>query len=280
MHKVPEAELQANERLFGTRQPVALVTGSCAPRVGRSVAEYLHERGFQLVLHSRQRDTISTAAHQAWLQSGRKTELIVGDVGDEDCVKNWVKQVVGTCGRIDLVVSSAAIWEPKALEKLTSDDYQNFFRANALGTALLNQVFGLKMVEQEFGGAIINIGDWSVVRPYRDFAAYFPSKEAVIGITHSMAVELALRNPRVRVNAILPGPVLLDEAISKDRREKIVSECLLKREGTPDDVARGVHFLATSPFITGVCLPIDGGRTIYAGPSADASAHPRVRTSS
>jgi pteridine reductase len=122
----------------------------------------------------------------------------------------------------------------------------------------------------------VNIGDWAVVRPYRDFAHYFLSKGSIGALTKSMAIELACRNPRIRVNAVLPGPVKMAAGISEQRVQKIVSECLLRREGTADDVAQAVLFLATSPFVTGICLPVDGGRSIYAGPSADPIAHPDV----
>jgi pteridine reductase len=95
-------------------------------------------------------------------------------------------------------------------------------------------------------------------------------------MTRSLAVELACRNPRVRVNAVLPGPVMLAEGISEERRQEIIEDCLLKRLGTARDVAEAVYFLATSPFVTGVCLPVDGGRTIYSGSGSDSVAHPKM----
>jgi pteridine reductase len=81
-----------------------------------------------------------------------------------------------------------------------------------------------------------------------------------------MAVELAARNPRVRVNAILPGPVLFPDDLSEAERTQIVEATLVKRPGTPDDVAGAVVFLIENSFITGVCLPVDGGRSIFAPP--------------
>jgi pteridine reductase len=93
-------------------------------------------------------------------------------------------------------------------------------------------------------------------------------------MTRSLAVELATRNPAVRVNAILPGPVMLDPSISTEKAYAIREQCLLKRHGQPEDVAHAAYFLATHEFITGVCLPVDGGRSIYAGHSTDAIAHP------
>ncbi|GIW99960.1 MAG: oxidoreductase [Pirellulaceae bacterium] len=263
------------EEQFGTRHPVAFITGSTKPRVGRGVADMLAQCGFRIVLHGHTRPADEPPPSD--LLAGCPPELVVyGDVAEEQLVRHWLQQIDEQCGRIDLVVHTAAIWQPCPLERLQAADYEKMFRVNALSTALICQHFGLRMSDQPTGGAIVTIGDWAVRRPYRDFAAYFTSKGAVPTITQSMAVELALRNPRVRVNAILPGPVKLSDSLPAERRQAIVEESLLKRVGSPDDVAWAVLFLALSPFVTGVCLPVDGGRSIYAGPAADPVAHPDV----
>lgn len=266
----------ANQLLFGTESPVAFITGSGVARVGRCIAEHFRDRGFQIVLHAHRSIEEAEKTVATWNRDGHSTSLVVGDVSDEATVKRWRSEVDSRYGRIDVLVNAAAIWEPIALENATAADFEHYFKVNALGIALTNQLFGLMMTKQAHGGAIINVGDWATLRPYRDFAPYFPSKSAVVGITQSMAVELATRNPKVRVNAILPGPVMLAEEVSEQRRLRIVTESLLQRAGTPEDVASAAVFLATSPFITGVCLPVDGGRSIYAGPSTDQIAHPKI----
>lgn len=118
------------------------------------------------------------------------------------------------------------------------------------------------MVNQEHGGAIVNLGDWSVARPYLDYAAYFPSKGAIGALTRDFAIELAARNPRIRVNAVLPGPVMLPPDLPQAEREAAIKGTLARREGNPQHVAEAVVFLAEHDYITGVCLPVDGGRTI------------------
>ncbi|MCR9294720.1 MAG: SDR family oxidoreductase [bacterium] len=259
-----------NERVFGTQTPVAFVTGSASPRVGRVIADYLEANAFQTIRHGRSKPNPS---------DGKQRFALSGLVQDEPTVEGWLREIVDRFGRIDVVVNSAAIWDPKKLEDTTAEDFEHFFRVNCLGVALVCKHFGLQMCRQASGGAILNIGDWAIARPYRDFAAYFPSKGGLPAMTRSMAVEFAERNSKVRVNAVLPGPVLLAEGTSQEKREKIISECLLRREGTAKDVAEAVHFLATAPFITGVCLPVDGGRSIYSGSSADAIAHPNYHPS-
>ena len=265
-----ESTEQRNQRVFGTDRPVALVTGSFAPRVGNVIAQHLCQQDFQVIAHRhRVRPTDAPS------EIGFNPALIVaGAVEDEATVADWKEQIIQHFGRVDLLVNSAAVWKPLELEKTTAEDFESQFRVNTLGIGLTCKHFGLAMASQPAGGAIVNIGDWAVERPYRGFAAYFASKGTIATLTQSMAVELATRNPKVRVNAILPGPVMLADEIDDQRRERIVRECLLQREGTPHDVAEAALFLATNQFVTGVCLPVDGGRTIYAGPSADPIAHP------
>jgi pteridine reductase len=172
------------------------------------------------------------------------------------------------------LVNAAAIWNWKRLEETTAEDVTRQFEVNSLGTFLCCQAAGLQMVKQSSGGALILIGDWAVHRPYPDFAAYFIGKGSIETMTRSMAIEFASRNPAIRVNAILAGPVMLDDSISEDKAISIANQSLLRRQGKPEHVAQAAHFLATHEFITGVCLNVDGGRSIYAGHSADAIAHP------
>jgi pteridine reductase len=120
------------------------------------------------------------------------------------------------------------------------------------------------MVAQPSGGCIINLGDWAEIRPYPDYSAYFPSKGGISVLTRNFAVELGLRNPNIRVNAILPGPVLLPEDLPQAERNEVIASTLVKREGRPENVAQAVLALIENDFITGVCLPVDGGRSVYA----------------
>ena len=89
-----------------------------------------------------------------------------------------------------------------------------------------------------------------------------------------MAVELASRNPNIHVNGIHPGPVMLDQRVSEERAQRILQSSLVKRLGRPEDVAHAAYFLATQSFITGACLPVDGGRTIWAPNETESVAHP------
>ena len=94
-----------------------------------------------------------------------------------------------------------------------------------------------------------------------NYAAYFAAKGAIPTLTRALAVELAHRNPRVRVNAVLPGPVSLPTEMTAAERQRVIEATLAKREGSPRDVADAVVFLLQNTFVTGVCLPVDGGRS-------------------
>jgi pteridine reductase len=121
------------------------------------------------------------------------------------------------------------------------------------------------MVAQPSGGTIVTIGDWAVARPYLDYGAYFISKGAIPTMTRMLAVELAHRNPAVRVNCIQPGPVLIPAGVSQAERDRAIAGTLVRREGRPEHIAQAVLFLVDNDFVTGVTLPVDGGRTIAGG---------------
>ena len=160
------------------------------------------------------------------------------------------------------LVNCAAIYAPLPLEEVTADEVRKYFEVNTLGTFVCCQHAGLKMAAQESGGVIVNIGDWAIARPYAGYAAYFPSKGAIPALTRMFAVELSQRNPQVRVNAILPGPVIFPRDMPEAEREAVIAATLVKRAGTPQNIAQAVLFFVENDFVTGVCLPVDGGRTL------------------
>lgn len=259
------SEMMDCEQLFGVRDPVALVTGSGAPRVGRVILEALAAAGFRSVVHANSsRDAAESLVEELRRRHARPAAVVVGDLRDESVVASVFEQIDEEFGRLDVLVNSAAIWESKPLEEVVAEDVRRHFEINALGTFLCCQAAGRRMQRQPHGGAIVNIGDWATVRPYLNYAAYFPSKGAVETITRNLAVELAERNPRIRVNAVLPGPVMLPNDLPPEEKQAAINATLVKREGSPDNVAQAVLALVGNDFITGACLPVDGGRSIYA----------------
>ncbi len=244
---------------------VALVTGSGKRRIGNAVIELLAARGYHVAIHYHRSAADAQQTALRLTEQGLRAQAFQADVTDEASVDRLLEQTLDYFGRLDVLVTSAAIWEPKRLEDVTPADLRRFFEVNTVGTFLCCQKAGLIMVRQPEGGAIVTIGDWATARPYPNYAAYFPSKGAIPTLTRALAVELALRNPAVRVNCILPGPVLLPPELSEAERRQAIAGTLVQREGRPEHVAHAVLFLVENDFVTGVCLPVDGGRTICGG---------------
>jgi NAD(P)-dependent dehydrogenase (short-subunit alcohol dehydrogenase family) len=254
--------------------PVVWVTGSGAPRVGRTVAEYFARYRYRVALHSHRSIGQADEVAGEWIGRGVDCMVTQGDICDMNAMQSAVDSIISTFGRLDATVHCAAIWDWKPLEETTSEDVRRHLEINTLGSYHVAKTSGLAMVKQSSGGALVLIGDWAVARPYPDFSAYFAGKGAIETLVRSMAVEMGTRNPSVRVNGILPGPVMLDPSIDPRAAETIRRACLLQRHGSPEHVAAAAYFLATHEFITGACLPVDGGRTIWSGVETDRIAHP------
>lgn len=244
---------------------VALVTGSGKRRIGNVIASALAGRGYHIALHYNRSADEARATAAELEASGVRAATFQANVADENDVARLIDDVQKTFGRLDVLVTAAAVWEPKPLEEVTAADVRRQFEINALGTFLCCQRAGLLMAKQPEGGVIVTIGDWAIARPYPNYAAYFVGKGAIPTLTRTLAVELAQRNRAIRVNCILPGPVMLPENLSEHEVKGAVAGTLLKRPGKPENVAQAVLFLIENDYVTGVCLPVDGGRTIAGG---------------
>lgn len=245
-------------------QNVALVTGSGKHRIGYYIVEALARRGYALAIHYR---TSATEANQAVDEyRGRSVQAIAiqADLSKEKEVQTLMRTTLDRFGRIDLLVTCAAMWDKKPLEEVTAADLRQNFEVNTIGTFLCAQQAGLAMVKQKQGGCIVTVGDWATHLPYVNYSAYLASKGAIPTITRTLAVELGTRNPAVRVNCILPGPVMLPPNLPETERRQAISGTLVQREGKPENIAQAVMFFLDNDFVTGVCLPVDGGRSVFA----------------
>jgi len=247
------------------QQKVALITGSGKRRVGNSVAAALAARGYSIAVHFNRSAEEAERTVAELNERGADAAAFQADMAVEADVERLFDQAAERFGRLDVLVTAAALWEPRPLEEVTAADVRRQFDVNTLGTFLCCRRAGLLMAEQAEGGVIVTVGDWATQRPYADYSAYFASKGAIPTITRTMAVELARRNPNVRVNCILPGPVMLPSDLSEMETKGAIAGTLLKRAGRPENVAQAVVFLVENDFVTGVCLPVDGGRSIGGG---------------
>jgi pteridine reductase len=244
--------------------PVALVTGSGRQRVGAVVARALGQWGYSVAVHYHRSAEAADQTAGELRAAGVEAEVFAADVSDEDQVERLFGQVLQRFGRLDALVTAASVWQSQRLEEVTAEDLLAGFRVDALGTFLCARRAGLIMAGQAEGGAIVTIGDWAIQRPYLDHAAYFVAKGTLPTLTRMLAVELAHRNPRVRVNCIQPGPVLFPPDTSAREQQELIESTLVKRGNCPESIALAVKFFLDNPFVTWVCLPVDGGRSIYA----------------
>jgi len=239
---------------------VALVTGG-GRRVGAAICRRLHAAGARLMLHYR-----NSAGEARLLQAelnGKRADsvaLIQADLLDVSKLSSLVEQTTQTFGRLDALVNNASSFYPTAIGEITPAAWADLIGTNLQAPLFLSQaaVPALRRTQ----GAIVNITDIHAERPLKSYVVYSVAKAGLVGLTRSLARELA---PDVRVNAVAPGPILWPEGESFDElsRQRIISHTPLKREGTPDDIARAVHYLlAEAPYVTGETIHVDGGRHI------------------
>lgn len=248
---------------FQASGPSALVTGSGRRRLGWHIARALSRRGYAVALHYHTSQAAAEEAKEQLRGSGAEVMALKADLTDEGQVASLIRQVHDRWGRLDVLVHCAALWRPGRLEAITAQDVREHLDANLLASFLVCRAAGLTMVSQSQGGVIVTFGDWATVRPYLHYGAYFASKGAIPTLTRCLAVELGVRNPRVRVNCILPGPVMLPDDLPERERQRVIRATLLQREGSPQHVVQAVLHFIDNDFVTGACLPVDGGRTVY-----------------
>lgn len=246
------------------KRRVALVTGSGRPRVGNVIARHLASLNFDIALHYHSSRDAAMKSRDELRNHGVRCEAYQADVSHQSQVDAMFGSVKAEFGRLDVLVTTSSVWTSCPLEDITADQLRQSFDVNTLGTFLPARAAGMIMVDQPEGGAIVTIGDWAIERPYLDHAAYFLAKGAIPTLTRVLARELGDRNSKVSVNCIHPGPVMLPPDSSSAEAKKRVESTIVKMADCPETVAHAVEFLIENKFVTGVCLPVDGGRHMYA----------------
>jgi NAD(P)-dependent dehydrogenase (short-subunit alcohol dehydrogenase family) len=237
----------------------ALVTGA-AKRVGREIALGLARRGANIVVHynSSAPDARRVVAEIKAL--GVDAMAVKANQTNAREVRVAVGKAVKHFRDIHVLVTSAAVYRKTPFDTLTEDDWDFHIDANLKGPFLFALEVGRHMKKRRIAGKIVTFADWSAIRPYADYLPYCVSKAGVICLTKSLAKALG---PKVQVNAIAPGPVLLPPDFTEKETREVIEATLLKRLGSPQDIVNSVLFLIEgSDFITGHTLVVDGGRLI------------------
>jgi pteridine reductase len=244
-----------------TNAPVILITGA-GRRVGAAIAVALHAAGARVILHARQ-SLVEAAALAQSLNAARPESagVVSADLLDTGAIDPLVAQAVAQFGRLDGLVCNASSFFPTPIGRIDESAWHDLVGSNFKAPLFLAQAAASYL--RAAGGAIVNITDIHAERPLAGYPLYAAAKGALLTLTRALAVELA---PEVRVNAVAPGPILWPEdgQFPNAERDAIVQHTLLKRAGTPEDIARTVRFLMfDAPYITGQVINVDGGRSAH-----------------
>lgn len=239
------------------KNSVILITGA-AMRVGRAVALELAKKGALIAFSYYQKD-------EPWRETMEEIKCLCGEclaiqaeIRSAADVKNLVQQTIEQFGRVDVLINNASVWLKAPILEITEEEWDLSIDVNLKGPFLASQAVIPYMLENG-QGVIINITDLSAFQTWPGYAHHGAGKAGLVALTKSLAVELA---PKIRVNAIAPGTVLLPENASPEKVQWAEEKSLLKRVGEPEDVANLITFLIKSEFITGSVYFVDGGRSL------------------
>ena len=255
---MPEATI-ASMQVNLTGQ-VALVTGA-SQGLGRAIAIALGKAGAKVACIARNK--VKLAETVGTIQSaGGQAEAFACDVKDSESVQKVVDEVAEKWGRLDILVNNAGITRDTLIPRMQDDQWDEVIATNLRGTFLFTRAATRPMMQQRYG-RIINISSVSGLMGNPGQANYSASKAAVIGMTKTVARELASR--KITVNAVAPGFIEseMTEALGPALHEEVKKRVPAKRLGKPEEIADAVLYLASpsSSYITGHTLTIDGGLT-------------------
>lgn len=238
---------------------VALITGATRG-IGKQIAVTLAKQGFDIAVNYRTSNDSLDETVKEIESYGVRCLAVQGDVSVFGDCENMTKQVIEKFERIDVLVNNAGITKDMLFIRMKEDDFKQVIDVNLIGTFNMTKNVSQYMVKQR-SGRIINISSIVGIHGNAGQANYSASKAGIIGLTKSLAKELASRN--ILVNAIAPGFIETDmtSTLKDDVKTNILNSIPLKREGKPEEVANVVKFLASedSSYITGQVISVDGG---------------------
>jgi NAD(P)-dependent dehydrogenase (short-subunit alcohol dehydrogenase family) len=233
----------------------ALVTGG-ARRIGRALAQACAEAGYDVAIHVRSPGDDAEAAAGEVRQAGRKAAILACDLRQEAATVALVGQAEAELGPVTLLVNSASVFEEDAFETLNRATWDAHMETNLRAPIVLAQTFA-RRVPADREGLIVNILDQRVWRPTPAFFSYSLSKAALWEATRLMAQALA---PRVRVNAIGPGPTLQSAHQDEAAFAAEAAATLMQRPVPPSEIAGALRYLIDAPLVTGQMIAVDAGQ--------------------
>jgi NAD(P)-dependent dehydrogenase (short-subunit alcohol dehydrogenase family) len=236
---------------------VVLVTGA-ARRIGRAIAVRLARAGARIAVHTRSSVADAEETVRLCRAAGGDGMVFPADLADVAQTRALVPAVLRQFGRLDVLINNAAEFRPQTVALFSLADWERTLQVNLTAPMLL--VHAAHTTLRQAGGRVINLCDAATTHPWPDHLAYMISKGALDTLTRVLARALA---PEVNVIGIAPGVAAWPEGYDDATRARLVAKVPLRRAGTPEDVAAAVHFaLAEGDYLTGVILPVDGGRHV------------------
>ncbi|KAJ8380357.1 hypothetical protein SKAU_G00011350 [Synaphobranchus kaupii] len=244
---------------------VTLITGASSG-IGAATSILFAKLGAQLALNGRNVENLTKVAKQCIELGAAQPLLVPGDLSDEDTVKRTVEQTLSHFGRLDVLINSAGILAMGSIESTSLEQYDTVMNVNVRSVFLMTHLCVPHLIKTK--GSIVNVSSVNGQRSFPGVLAYCMSKSAIDQFTRCTALELAAK--QVRVNSVCPGVIITEvhrrAGLDEEQYAKFLERCkethALGRPGEVDEVAQAIAFLASdaASFITGVNLPVDGGR--------------------
>ena len=241
--------------MAGSGKRTALITGA-ARRIGRAIAQRLAGEGWALALHSSERSVGEAVALASLLRArGADVMLVAGDLADPFCPQTLIDEALAQAGSLQLLVNNASIFEPDSARALNVELWDRHFAINLRAPVALAGHFARACGDNE--GAIVHIIDQRVLRLTPRYFSYTLAKSALWTATQTMAQEFA---PRIRVNAVGPGPVLPNQNEGGDGFAREAASVPLEHAVDPSEIADAVAWLAQARSVTGQMICVDSGQ--------------------
>lgn len=237
------------------RSRVVLVTGG-ARRVGRAISVALAQDGARVALHYGRSAREARDAVGDIERAGGEARAFHADLREADAPQRLVEQVAQEMRGLDVLVNSAAVMVRTPIGEVTPALWEEIMAINLRAPFFAAQAASRVMPD---GSAIVNIADLAAFETWTGYVPHGISKAGVVQMTRALAHALG---PRIRVNAVAPGVVLLPDDWSRDAASHLVATTPLRRLGSPDDVVGAVRYLLGADFVTGHTLVVDGGRHV------------------
>lgn len=237
---------------------VALITGG-STGIGKAIVQELAEAGATVIINYHTHTAEALSFKDELKERGFKVEAIQADITRRDDIQKMTAIVIKLFGKIDILVNNAGITKDRSLQKMTFEEWEEVIDVNLTGAFSITREIVPHMIAKK-SGKIVNIS--SVIGSTGAFGQsnYAASKAGLIGFTRSCALELAKHG--ISVNALCPGYINTEmlAKVPAEQQKKLIEKIPLGRVGTPQEIARTVHFLVSdASYMTGQCLHVNGG---------------------